>query len=143
MMRTTHTRLFQNACTVALLAAMSIALVACSESSTSKASAPPTPDVNTVEGVIEMSRVVFVGDQRPEAIKGKMQAAMKLYGLSETPADYLSAANTLVYLRQQTGETEMAILDYMIKSYVPGVNAKFDSTAELSARFLQFGDRAR
>lgn len=105
----------------------------------------PTPSakIQTIDDVIKKAQVAFAGGHRPEAIRGKLQATMALYGLEETPENYMHAADVLVTLRKTTGETEMTILDYMIKSYVPGVNIKFDEMAALSARFLQFGDRAR
>jgi hypothetical protein len=39
------------------------------------------------------------------------------------------------------GFTEMQILDYTIRSHVPGVNMDFPSPAGAAAAFLQAGDR--
>jgi hypothetical protein len=46
-----------------------------------------------------------------------------------------------VALRKSNGVQEMAILDYMIRSHVPGVTLTFPEAAALSAVFLKNGDR--
>ena len=41
----------------------------------------------------------------------------------------------------QMGPSEMDILDYMIRSHVPGANMDFPSAAAMSATFLALGER--
>jgi hypothetical protein len=55
--------------------------------------------------------------------------------------NYSRAGSVLVALRKENGTPEIAILDYMIRSHVPGVNVTFPEAAALSSAFLKAGDR--
>jgi hypothetical protein len=44
-------------------------------------------------------------------------------------------------MRKESGFSEMEILDYMIRSHVPGVNISFPEAAAFASTFLQTGDR--
>jgi hypothetical protein len=44
-------------------------------------------------------------------------------------------------MRKENGVSEMQILDYMIRSHVPGMKIAFPEAAAISAVFLKAGDR--
>jgi hypothetical protein len=112
-------------------------LVACGgDKAKTNSLASGTPDPRTVDGQIEMMRVVFYGHHSAEEIKRKMDIAMNLYGVELTPENYGRAGSVLVALREKRGPTEMAILNYMIKSYTPAVNLSFPDAAGLAVGFL-------
>lgn len=88
---------------------------------------------------LEMMELAFVGGYSEAEIKSQMDRAMTLYNVPLTEEYYGRAASSLVTLRKDTGVSEMDILDYMIRSHVPGVNIKFPEIAGLSAVILQNG----
>lgn len=92
-------------------------------------------------GALEMAEVAFVGDYDQREIKQRLDTAMSFYGLEITEENYLRAASVLVALRKEYGPSEMEILDYMIRSYVPGVAMSFPDMAALSVVILAAGDQ--
>lgn len=85
--------------------------------------------------------VVFKGNFSKAQIKAFMDTAMKLYNLPITNENYSRAGSVLVTLRKEVGPSEMDILSYMIRSFVPGVAINFPEAAALSASFLAVGDK--
>lgn len=85
--------------------------------------------------------VVFEGNYSKGQIKNRIDKAMNLYNLPITNENYSRAASSLITLRKNVGPSEMDILDYMIRSYVKGVNVDFPSAAGLAATMLAVGDR--
>ena len=51
------------------------------------------------------------------------------------------SGSVLVRLRQDSGPSEMDILDYMIRCHVPAINGNFVNVAALSAALLATGER--
>ena len=90
---------------------------------------------------IQQMEVAFIGTPRQSVIKARLDEAMRLYGTPITEENYSRAGSALVTLRQEFGPSEMDILDYMIRSYVAGVNIDFPGMAGLSAAALAAGDR--
>lgn len=83
---------------------------------------------------LEQMLIAFEGNHKMDEIKTKMDKAMKMYGLELTEDNYSRAGSVLVALRKEYGITEMDILDYMIKSYVP--NMKFPDMAAIATAYL-------
>lgn len=98
----------------------------------------PTP---TADDPIRAAAIAFVGAPAPSAIRSSLDRALTLYG--ETPSNemYNRAASALVALRQDSGISEMTILDHMIQSHVDGSTLNFPEAAALSVTFLKAGDR--
>lgn len=90
---------------------------------------------------LDKMELAFEGRYTKEQIKARMDRAMKLYKLPINEENYERAGSTLVALRKNTGVKEMAILDHMIRSYVPGVKMSFPDAAAFSAIAVQAGDR--
>jgi hypothetical protein len=95
----------------------------------------------TIDQVLAMTEVSFNGDNSRKLIEERLQQALTLYNVPLTADGYSRAASTLITLRQSTGQDEMAILAYMIKSHTPGTTMGFPEMAALSASFLKAGDR--
>ena len=95
----------------------------------------PAPDALT------MMHTVFMGDYTRAQIKQQLDVAMRFYNTPITEENYSRAGSVLVTFRKDTGIHEMIILDYMIRSYVPGVNLNFPDAAAIAATFMQLGDR--
>lgn len=83
----------------------------------------------------------FVGGYSVRQIEARLERAMALYGLANTEDNRSRAGSVLVALRREYGPSEMEILDYMIRSHVPGVNVSFPEGAALSVTFLVAGDQ--
>lgn len=86
--------------------------------------------------------IAFDGTYSRTQIKDRLDKAIELYNLPRTKENYSRAGSTLVALRKETGQKEMDILDYMIRSHVQGVNMDFPSAAGLAASFLSSGDHS-
>jgi len=86
---------------------------------------------------IDKMAVAFEGGYTKNQIKVRMDKAMKLYGLSLTEENYSRAASTLIVLRKEYSIQEMAILDHMIRSYVPSVKISFPEQAAFSVVILK------
>lgn len=65
-----------------------------------------------------------------------MDAALRLYGLPLTAENYSRAASALVALRRDSGPSEMAMLNYMIRNYEPTAKLNFGQGAGLAAYML-------
>lgn len=85
--------------------------------------------------------IVFKGNYSKAQIKERIDKAMKLYNVPLTNEYYSRAGSVLVTLRKEFGPSEMDILSYMIRSYVPGVAIEFPEAAVLSTSFLAAGDK--
>ena len=85
--------------------------------------------------------IAFEGNYSKAQIKEFMDLAMKLYSLPITNENYSRAGSALVALRKEVGPSEMNILSYMIRSYVPGVAIDFPGAAGMAASFLAVGDK--
>lgn len=90
---------------------------------------------------LTMMHTVFKGDYTKAQIKQQLDVAMKFYNTPITEENYSRAGSVLVTFRKDTGIHEMVILDYMIRSYVPGVKLNFPDAAAIAATFMQLGDR--
>lgn len=97
----------------------------------------PASDVHP----LDQMAVAFVGGHARDEIQVQMDRAMQLYGLPRTEENYSRAGSVLVTMRKDSGFDEMQILDYMIRSHVPGVNITFPEAAAIAATFLGAGDR--
>ncbi len=85
--------------------------------------------------------IAFEGNYSKAQIKEFMDLAMKLYNVPLTNEYYSRAGSALVALRKEVGPSEMDILSYMIRSYVPGVAIDFPEAAGMAAFFLAVGDK--
>ena len=85
--------------------------------------------------------IAFEGQPSKERIKRQVDTAMRMYSVPITEENYSRAGSVLVALSNEYGPSEMDILDYMIRSHVPGVNITFPNAAGLSVAFLSAGDR--
>jgi hypothetical protein len=101
----------------------------------------PTRSAVISISAIEQIEITFIGNPRQSTIKSQLDRAMDLYGLSKTESNYSRAGSVLVAMRQETGETEMDILDYMIRSHAPGVTMSFPDAAAFAATLLSQGAR--
>jgi hypothetical protein len=90
---------------------------------------------------LEQMEIAFEENYSKAQIKERIDKAMKLYNVPLTNEYYSRAGSVLVELRKEIGPSEMDILNYMIKSHVPGVAIKFPEAAGLSASFLAAGDK--
>ena len=90
---------------------------------------------------LQQMEIAFVGNPRRSVIKAQIDEAMSLYSTPITEENYSRAGSALVELRREMGPSEMDILDYMIRSHVPGANMDFPSAAAMSATFLALGER--
>ncbi len=90
---------------------------------------------------VEKMEIAFNGNYNKEEIEDRIGKAMILYGLELTEDNYGRAGSALVALRKEYSVDEMDILDYMIRSYVPGVNIAFPQMAGISvAAIVQGGE---
>lgn len=90
---------------------------------------------------LAQAALAFEGNHAQSDIKTALDRALTLYALPVTDENYSRAASTLVALRKENGTAEMAILDYMIRSHVPGVSMTFPQAAAISSVMLKAGDR--
>jgi hypothetical protein len=95
--------------------------------------------VNEMTALQQMA-IAFEGGYTSQRIKPVMDKALDTYGVPINEENYSRAASTLIVLRKEHGAKEMDILDYMIRSYVPGVNVQFPEAAALSSVFLASGE---
>ncbi|MEZ5293797.1 MAG: hypothetical protein R2745_22125 [Vicinamibacterales bacterium] len=123
------------AATTAALAGPSVACRR-SEPAGSPATVSPAPATP-----LQQAAATFDGGFPEREIKARLDQAMPLYGLTPSPDTYRQAVGTLVSLRKANGVGEMAILDYMIQSHVPGVALSFPEAATVAAEFLKHPDR--
>ncbi|MCH8872128.1 hypothetical protein IH824_05035 [candidate division KSB1 bacterium] len=86
--------------------------------------------------VLEQMMVVCEVGYTKEQIKRRLDKTMRLYGVAITEENYSRAGSALVALRKETGAKEMAVLDHMIRSHVPGLDFSFPDQAALSATVL-------
>ncbi|MDK1046416.1 MAG: hypothetical protein QGM45_12135 [Anaerolineales bacterium] len=85
---------------------------------------------------LSQMEVAFKGDFTRAQIKSRLDRALQLYRLPITAENYSRAGSTLVALRKEIGPQEMDILDYMIRSHVPGVRITFPEAAGIAAAAL-------
>lgn len=102
-------------------------------SSGAAAKVPPDP--------LDQMVLAFKGGYTRSQIKARLDQAMQLYGLPLTSEHYSRAGSSLVVMRKESGFSEMEILDYMIRSHVPGVAIEFPQMAAWAATALESGDR--
>ncbi|MFH1131683.1 MAG: hypothetical protein V1754_10130 [Pseudomonadota bacterium] len=98
--------------------------------------------VNPVDRMtaLQQMEISFEGGYTAQQIKPLMDKALQVYGLPINEENYSRAASTLIILRQEFGTKEMDILDYMIRSYVPGETIQFPEAAGIASAFLAAGD---
>ena len=114
-----------------------------SQRTPSRPAPPPAAGVSEVPLMPfrQVAEIAFVGGYSQAQIKERMDRAMVLYGLPITNENYHHAGSALVALRKENGTAEMAILDYMIRSHVEGVNLSFPEAAAFASVSLVAGDR--
>jgi hypothetical protein len=93
------------------------------------------------DNALDQAVLAFVGHPTRTEIKSRLDVALRLYGLQSIEENYSRAGSALVVLRKQNGTPEMAILDYMIRSHVEGVNLSFPDAAAIASVMLATGDR--
>lgn len=94
---------------------------------------------SSLEDPVAQAVLVFDGHLTPQQLRPVFNQAMSLYGLERNAANYESAASVLYSLKKANGTSEMAILDYMIRSHVDGVAITFASAAGISSAALRAG----
>ncbi len=125
----------------AMTMALAIALVAACGGSGSPASVPTGP-AQELPAALEQMQLTFMGSPARSQIQAKVDESFGLYGLRPSEDTYSRAGSTLVALRREMNEqgcgvcTEMAILDYMIESHVPGVDMEWHEAAGWAAASL-------
>lgn len=87
--------------------------------------------------------LAFEGGYSRAQIKASLDEAMKLYELPPTNENYSRAGSALVSLRKFAQDrgcmfkcNEMTILDYMIRSHVPGAAMSFPDAAGIATTAL-------
>ena len=91
---------------------------------------------------LQQAEIAFEGNPSATEIERQLDRALTLYGrVPLTNENYSRAGIVLVVFRREYGVPEMAILDYMIRSHVPGVEFTFADAAALAVSFLRAGDR--
>jgi hypothetical protein len=91
----------------------------------------PTP--NTPKSALDRMEVAFEGHHSREAIKARMDRALRLYGLPITDENYSRAASVLIVLGDKNNVSEMELLDRIIRSHVPGSPLTFQEAAAFAA----------
>jgi hypothetical protein len=99
-----------------------------------------TPAPGVLTHPLDQAVLAFVGNSTRSEIKSRMDVALQLYGLQLTEENYRRAGSALVALRKQNGTPEMAILGYMIRSHVDGVNLSFAEGASIASTVLATGE---
>ena len=120
---------------------LSILLLGCDSNEQPRATDQPTPVPGVPTDPLDQAVLAFVGNSTRAEIKSRLDVALRLYGLQPTEENYSRAGSVLVGLRKQNGTPEMAILDYMIRSHVEGVNLSFPGAAAIASVMLATGDR--
>lgn len=110
-----------------------LAIQACSPQRTETTGLPSDP--------LDQMVIAFEGNFTREQIQTTVDHALQLYGLPATDENRSRAGSTLVALRKEGGVWEMVILEFMICSYVDGVNLSFPEAAAIASAFLISGDR--
>lgn len=90
---------------------------------------------------LNQMEIAFEGNYTRLQIKQRVEEAMDLYNVPKTQENYSRVGSVLVVLRKETGQREMDIIDYMIRSHVPDVVISFPDAAAISATFLQSVER--
>ena len=91
---------------------------------------------------LQQAEMAFEGNPSATEIKRQLDRALTLYGrVPLTNENYSRAGSTLGVLRREYEVPEMAILDYMIRSHVPGMELTFPQAAAFAVAFLRAGDR--
>lgn len=93
------------------------------------------------EDPLQQMELAFTGNPPVSEIQPLLERAMRLYGLEVNDENRQRAGSALVALRREIGVPEMEILDYMVRSYVEGVELEFADAAAISASFLATGDQ--
>jgi hypothetical protein len=119
---------------VAILITSCLILAACSKKDEEQAAA-------TVSVYAKMGRVAtnefaqmslsFQGNPPEQEIQDKVDKALGLFGLDANESNRNMAGRTLVALRKETGNSEMAILARMLST--PGSGGKFEDAAARTA----------
>lgn len=115
-------------------------IIGCGNSQEGMEEANATKAVNEMTALQQMA-IAFEGGYTSQQIKPVMDKALETYGVPINEENYSRAASTLIVLRKEHGTKEMDILDYMIRSYVPGVNMQFPEAAAISSVFLASGEK--
>jgi hypothetical protein len=110
---------------------LAIFMIACGSDQT-----PQTVPADPVDQMV----VAFEGSHTRAEIKTRLDRAMQLFDLPLTDENYSRAGSSLVALRRDLGPSEMAILDFMIRSHTPGVAINFPTMAGKAAAALASGD---
>lgn len=110
-----------------------LAIQACSPQRTETTGPPSDP--------LDQMVIAFEGNFTREQIQTTVDHALQLYGLPATDENRSRAGSTLVTLRKEGGVWEMVILEFMICSYVDGVNLSFPEAAAIASAALISGDR--
>jgi hypothetical protein len=113
---------------------------ACDSGAMQRVEQPPTGTPVAAMHPLDQAALAFEGNHTRAQIEPLMDKAMALYKVPQTPEFYSRAASSLVALRKANGTAEMAILDHMVRSAVPGVTLTFPEAAAMSSVFLQAGD---
>ena len=98
--------------------------------------AEPSQSWRRAPDALEQMEVAFIGNPRQAEIQARLDRALNLYNTPISEENYSRAGSALVTLRREIGPSEMDILDYMIRSHVPGVNMSFPNAAGISAAAL-------
>ncbi len=107
----------------------------------------PPKDENADLPILDKIAVVFAGNFSKAEIKAGLDEAMVLYGVPITDENYNRTSGALLVSRKAAEEegcgecTEMLILDYMIRSHVPGLDVPFADMLGISKAALVAGDR--
>ena len=137
-----HKRLLLTVVSTGILAV----LTACGEGGPPATTREPPPGGSTPTSVndltaLQQMEIAFNGNRAVSEIQPVLDRALLLYGLPITEENYSRAGSTLVALRKEHGPSEMDILDYMIRSHMPGVEISFPEAAAFSVIFLAVSDQ--
>lgn len=84
----------------------------------------------------------FEGNPTKAEIRAALDESFAQFGMESTEQNYERAGDTLVALSNRSMEqgcatcTEMAILEYMNRSFVPGMSGEWHEFAALASTFL-------
>lgn len=102
---------------------------------------PSPPAARPPTDPLDQMTAVFAGSYARAEIQNLLDEVLRLYGEPVNDDSRSRAGSMLVALRREYGFPEMQILDYMRRSYVPGVNMSLAGMAALSVAALAAGDR--
>jgi hypothetical protein len=120
---------------------VSVLLLGCDSDEQSRTADHPAPVPGVPNHPLDQAVLAFVGKPTRREIKSQLDIALRLYGMQPTEENYSRAGSALVVLRKQNGTPEMAILNYMIRSHVEGVNLSFPEAAAIASVMLATGDK--